>query len=452
MPKKICMLAYTCYETDNRVRRYAEALATRGDHVDVIALSRGEAPLGMSNIRGVTVYNVQQRKQNDKVKWVYLWRLLRFLWTSSLFISNRHRKDKYDFIHVHNVPDFLVFAAWYPRLTGAKIVLDIHDIVPELFVSKFNTRIAKIYFNLMALIEKASCAFVDHVIVANHLWFERLVSRSVPGNKCSVYLNNVDLAIFYRRQRTRTDGNFIVLFPGTFQRHQGLDIAIQAFASLSDKSPRIEFHLYGPEGVLEDQLRSQVRSLGLEEQIRFCGLVTLDRVPEIIANADLGIVPKRADTFGNEAYSTKILEFMSQGVPVVVSRTAIDSYYFDDSVVRFFPSGDSAALAEAILQLLQDGSARERLVARGNEYVEANSWDRRKGAYFQLVDGLCAGTLSTEAIPSNFARSMETISRPSDPDCAGRASLQADFRDATLVPQIIAKSESSTSSFRPPQP
>ncbi len=75
--------------------------------------------------------------------------------------------------------------------------------------------------------------------------------------------------------------------------------------------------------------------------MKFCGIASLDDIAGIIANADLGVVPKRADSFGNEAYSTKIMEFMSQGIPVVVSRTKIDSYYFDEETVRFFPSGDS---------------------------------------------------------------------------------------------------------------
>ena len=64
-----------------------------------------------------------------------------------------------------------------------------------------------------------------------------------------------------------------------------------------------------------------------------------------MAEADLGIVPKRNDSFGDEAFSTKILEFMASGVPVVVSSTRVDRHYFNDKVVRFFPSGDIGRLA-----------------------------------------------------------------------------------------------------------
>ena len=122
--------------------------------------------------------------------------------------------------------------------------------------------------------------------------------------------------------------------------------------------------------------------------MRFLGSVPLDRMPEIMANADVGVVPKRADGFGNEAFSTKIMEFMSQGVPVIASRTKIDTYYFDDSVVRFFPSGDVQGLADAMLELIRSKPLRDSLSARGREYVARQSWDARKRDYFDLVDSL----------------------------------------------------------------
>ncbi|HLH30756.1 MAG TPA: hypothetical protein VKY31_06105, partial [Terriglobia bacterium] len=77
--KRICMMAYTHYETDNRVRRYAESLVKRGDHVDVIALGTGNARLRSETIGGVTLFRLQRRENDERHKWTYAWRLFRFL-------------------------------------------------------------------------------------------------------------------------------------------------------------------------------------------------------------------------------------------------------------------------------------------------------------------------------------------------------------------------------------
>jgi glycosyltransferase involved in cell wall biosynthesis len=386
--KKVCMLAYACYEFDNRIRRYAEALAARGDQVDVIALAEGNSPLRTEVVKGVTVYRVQQRSFNERHKWTYAWRLLRFLWASSIFLTRRHRRVRYDVIHVHNVPDFMIFAAWYPKWKGAKLILDIHDIMPELFANKFQTKTRNGYVRLLKAIEKASTGFADHVIISNHLWYETITARSVSRQKTSVFLNHVDPAIFYRRARTRNDGKFIILFPGSFQWHQGLDIAIQALAKVKEQLPHAELHFYGGGGGTEGGLKQLAEQVGVGESVKFFGSRSIEQIADVMANADLGVVPKRANSFGNEAYSTKIMEFMSQGVPVAVSKTKIDSYYFDDTVVRFFPSGDVGALAEAIVSLATDQRLRAQLIAAGYEYVRQNSWGTKKADYLGLMDSL----------------------------------------------------------------
>jgi glycosyltransferase involved in cell wall biosynthesis len=399
--KKVCMLVHNTYETDNRVRRYAEALAKRGDQVEVIALTGGNAPLVSEEINGVTVFRVQNRVRNERGKWTYAWRLLRFLLVSSIFMTKRHHRIKYDVVHVHNLPDFLVFAAWYPKMTGARIILDIHDIVPELFANKFDARPGNLYIALLKFIEKASAAFVDYVIVSNHLWYEKLLSRSVPKEKCSVFLNHVDPGLFYRRARTRTDDKIIVIFPGSFQWHQGLDIAIEAFALMQKRVANCEFHIYGG-GDEKTELIALTEKLGLNGKVKIFDSAPLETIADLISNADLGVVPKRADSFGNEAYSTKIMEFMSQGVPVVVSRTKIDNFYFDNSVVRFFTSGDVKALAEGMCEVIENAALREKLIAGGYRYVDLHSWDRRKHEYLNLVD-----TLSTQIFSSTGSRAIE---------------------------------------------
>jgi glycosyltransferase involved in cell wall biosynthesis len=380
---KTCMVAYTLYESDNRVRRYAEALAKRGDDVEVFVLkSDGQADTGELN--GVRINRIQTRIHDEINPITYLRKLLFFLGRSAVRLAINSRKRRYDFIHVHSVPDFEVFAAIIPKLLGSKIILDIHDIVPEFYGSKFHKGKDSLTFKLLVLAEKLSAAFADHVIIANHIWYDTLLSRSVSADKCSVILNYPDISIFKKIPRTRNDGKFIMLYPGSLNWHQGLDVAIRAFAKIAGKFPQAEFHIYGGGNGLHD-LMDLTRGLRLEKQVLFMGTCPMEEIAVAMANANAGVVPKRAVSFGNEAFSTKIPEFMAIGVPVIASSTKVDRYYFNDSQILFFRSEDEDDLAAKMEMIIADSELRARLVKNGEAYILENNWDVRRNEYFELL-------------------------------------------------------------------
>jgi glycosyltransferase involved in cell wall biosynthesis len=396
-PKRICMVTHSFYESDNRVTRYAEALAARGDLVDVLSLRQSPDMAKKEIVHGVRVFRIQDRfGKTERSKLAYLWPLLRFLGLSSLWITKSHFRKPYHLFHIHNVPDFMVFAAWYPKLTGARIILDVHDIIPEFFASKFRMDAEGIIFDLLCWMERASAAFADHIIIANHLWLEKYARRTRTIGRCTAYINNVDGSVFTRRARRRNDGKLVVLFPGGLQWHQGVDIALHAFSTLRAELPHCEFHIYG-DGNARESLVRLAADLGLNGSVQFFKPRSVREIAAIMSEADLGVVPKRADSFGNEAYSTKIMEFMAVGVPVVVSSTKVDRYYFNDSVVRFFESGNPDALAREMLALFGDVELRQRLTARASEYAFEHSWESRKGDYLSLVDSLCDPGMATPA-------------------------------------------------------
>lgn len=386
--KRVCMITHSFYETDNRVTRYAESLVARGDTVDVLALRRSAPTPAEEKISGVTVRRIQDRfGKTERSRFAYLWPLIRFLWRSTWWVTRQHLRRPFDVLHVHNMPDFLVFAAWFPRLTGAKVILDIHDIVPEFYTTKFSGGKPSTTTTLLRAIERWSARQADHVIISNHLWFEKYAVRTGTTDRCSVFINNVDTRVFSPRPRSRFDEKFLILFPGGLQWHQGLDIALRAFKIVAAEVPQAEFHIYG-DGNMKPSLIALAADLGFSGRVKFFEPVRVREIANVMVNADLGVVPKRADSFGNEAYSTKIMEFMSLGVPVVVSKTKIDQYYFDDSLVRFFESGQVGELAAAILDLFHDAEKRERLVHNALAYAERHSWKRRQTDYLNLVDEL----------------------------------------------------------------
>ncbi len=384
---RACMVAYTFYEADNRVRRYAETLAKRGDKVDAIALRREGQP-AFEVIRGVRVYRVQKRVIDERGPFGYLRKLLLFFLRSAWMLALQHLKAPYDIIHVHSVPDFEVFATIVPRLLGAKVILDIHDIVPEFYASKFKVSENSLAFRLLVLMEKLSIAYSNHVIISNHLWHAKITKRSVRPEKCTAIINYPDPSIFSRRPRPLpANGDFVMCYPGTLNWHQGLDLAIDAVALLRDKAPHLKFLIIG-DGPDREKIRTTVQRERLEERVTLKGFIPLEQVADIMATIDLGVVPKRKDSFGNEAFSTKIMEFMAMGVPVVASRTRIDEYYFNERLLQFFESESAEDLAAKILELIEDPAKCGTLRTHATEFIQKNNWDVKKNEYLDLVDRL----------------------------------------------------------------
>lgn len=384
---RLCMVTHSFYESDNRIIRYAEALATRGDEVHVVALRR-HPDLPVDEVtNGVHLHRIQDRfGKRETSSWSFLWPLLRFTLVSSNWLIRRSRPG-FDVVHVHNIPDFLVFAAWFPKLMGARVILDIHDIVPEFFASKFRKAAGSLTVKALRLMERASAAMADRVILANHLWLSKYTARSASAAKCVVVINHVDEQVFRALPRRRTNQVPTVVFPGGLQWHQGLDVAIRAFALLRAQLPTARFDIYG-DGNAKPQLIALTTELGLSDAVHFHEPVSLREIAQIMADADIGVVAKRADSFGNEAYSTKIMEFMAVGVPVIVSRTQVDQHYFDDHVVRFFPSGDHVTLAQSMHELLTEPVTRAEMIEKARAYVDRHGWMQHKHEYLGLVDSL----------------------------------------------------------------
>jgi glycosyltransferase involved in cell wall biosynthesis len=383
------MLAYTFYDADNRVRRYAEALVKRGDQVDAIALARPGQP-SVEVIQGVRVFRIQKRVIDEKGPVSYLFKLLLFFVRSAWLVTKRHWREPYAIIHVHSVPDFEVFATLIPRLMGARVILDIHDIVPEFYASKFKVEEGTLVFRLLVLLERLSIAYSNHVIISNHLWYEKITKRSVRPEKCTAIINYPDLSIFRSRQRVvPPNGEFVMCYPGTLNWHQGLDLAVEATALLHDRTPNLRFRIIG-DGPDREKLRTMIEQRHLQDCVSLEGFIPIEQVADTMANVDLGVVPKRKDSFGNEAFSTKIMEFMAMNVPVIASRTRIDEYYFNEDMVQFFESENVEDLAAKILDLMRNPERRRALCASSEHFIALNNWDVKKHEYLDLVDRLIA--------------------------------------------------------------
>jgi len=408
---RICLVAHRFYERNVHMMQFARALSDRGDTVEVVAVGHPDFPK-YERIDGVDVFRIQARKIDERGPIDHLRRTFLFLLKAMIFMGRRHVKERYDVIHIQSIPDFLVFAALLPKVFGAKVILDLRDLMPELYASKFG--FSGPIFWLLKSIEKLSARFADHVLVANPIWFERISRRAARRSKCSMFWYYPDARLFHPRQRCRRDSAFRIIYPGSLHRHQGLDVAIRALPEILRAIPEAELHIQG-EGSTKDDLIRLAIELGVTGKVFFHDYVPTTELLEKLAECDLGLVPKRVDRFGNEAASTKISEFMAVGIPVVASRTAIEQCFFDDSVIRYFQAEDEADLAAAVVAVYQDRGLRDRLIAAGLRYTIQNSWQTKIGEYLEVVDALTLATGDTSlAVPlrareSRSAQGLQTL-------------------------------------------
>ena len=150
--KKVFMIAYNDHPRDARVRREAETLArTPGFEVSILTPKEGARPRHFS-LGGVYVREVDQRKYRGRKKLSYILSYLFFFLRCSAICTIEFFRRRIDIVHVHNIPDFLVFAALIPRMFGCKLILDIHDSVPETYLTKFSGK-KDLLFKLLCLEE-----------------------------------------------------------------------------------------------------------------------------------------------------------------------------------------------------------------------------------------------------------------------------------------------------------
>src|SRR5271156_1515949 len=133
---RVLIIAYTVFDHDGRVKRHAETLAARGDSVDVIALSNGhDGPQ-----HGVNVIGIKMPRYRGASRASYLGSYLRFFTQATSLTYRLSQAHPYDVVIACTMPDAAVFAALPARLFGSRIILDIHDTMPELYRDKFGGR------------------------------------------------------------------------------------------------------------------------------------------------------------------------------------------------------------------------------------------------------------------------------------------------------------------------
>ncbi len=402
---KIAVIAFDAYPDEVRARRLAEAAADCGAEVDVIGLSRGNgAPLPQEH-HGVRIYPLPMtRKLGAPLAWTTLeW--LGFTALAAVKVAQLHAKRHYDIIHVHNMPDFLVFSALIPKLRGARVILDVQDVSPELMAAKAGKRARAVLVPLAKAQERVSAAFADFVVTVGWPFEQRLLARGIPPRKLASFINSADPQIFpaslqgpipydaHGRQ-----GPFRFMFYGTISRRLGIDTALRALALARREAPALELDILG-EGDDVGAFKAMADELGLHDAVRFYPLVSPGpELANFVVSHDAGIVPYHTDGFADLLLPTKAYEMAWLRRPMIASNTpAIGSMFRPESVL-LCDSESPEAFAEAMTRLYRDAGLRQSMVTNAARDYERFRWEHERERYYGLLQELAHRAPRTHAI------------------------------------------------------
>jgi len=236
---RVCIISHSHYPYDARVSRQARALTLAGHDVDIICLRYEDQPLVQKADR-VSVYHLPiGRLRGGKLR--YLFEFFTFQLAATVLAGALHLRHRYDVVETTSVPDWLVFAAVIPKLLGARVLLDLHECMPEYGATKYGVPLEHRMVRTLAFLERLSIRFANFVTTCTEQMRERFIERGAPADKIAVVINSFDDERFkperYIGAASKAGDTFTLICHGTIEPNYGLDLVVRAVGMLRDRIP-----------------------------------------------------------------------------------------------------------------------------------------------------------------------------------------------------------------------
>lgn len=219
------------------------------------------------------------------------------------------------------------------------------------------------------------CTRLSHAVIAvsRHTAEHMIDTEGAPQAKVNAVLNGIDFNRLrlsspdprsqVRRELGVDDDCHLVLVAARLHPEKGYPQLFDAIARLRQQSRSRLLVLVAGTGPLQNEYRARIEALGCGDMVRFLGFRS--DLPDLMAAADLFVLPSVAEAFG-----LVLAEALYLGTPVVATRVGGIPEIIDDGVDGILvPPADSAALAKAIAELLDDAPRRKRMAGAGRDRI-----------------------------------------------------------------------------------
>lgn len=299
------------------------------------------------------------------------------------------RRGRVDVVHLCNPPDMLFLVALVLRARGTRVVFDQHDLVPELYLSRFRPRRDALYW-AMRLTEFLTYRTADVVLSTNESYRDIAVRRGHVRPERAFTVRSAPAGDQFHEvpaePALRKGKKHLLCYVGVMGPQDGVDYAVRALAHLR-RQQRDDWHaVFLGAGDALDGVRRLAEDLGLSDCVTFAGWTQTPDLLRYLSTADIGLAPDPYNPLNDLSTMNKIVEYMAMGVPVVSfdlreSRfSAQDAavYATDDSVEQF---------AALVSELLDDPERRQRMGEIGRDRLAGPlSWKHSEQALLAAYD------------------------------------------------------------------
>ena len=299
-----------------------------------------------------------------------------------------HLRNRYRIFMVCNMPDFLVFSTILGKMTGAKIILDIHDPMPHTYMAKFPGTRRKRFYNLILLLEKLSAAYSDKVMTVNEpVKRDILLKDGIPAGKISVIANFADDRIFKIANQYKIDLPIRMIYHGTISARFGFEAVLPAIHRVRHKD-KLSLKIIGT-GDGEAALQKRIEELRLENVVVFDNKsYPLRQLPDIICQYHMGLVPYSLSPATDYMLPVKLLELLAMGIPAITIPNKAIRHYIDEKLYFAYDPRNMETLTLLIDRIIGDPSLilnkREAIKKKADKYL----WKNEHQKYLDLLSQL----------------------------------------------------------------
>jgi glycosyltransferase involved in cell wall biosynthesis len=312
-----------------------------------------------------------------------------------------------DVVHACNPPDLFFLLARRFKRRGARFVFDQHDLVPELYLSRFG-RGKDFLYRAVCWLERRTYKAADIVIATNESYREAALARGGKRpEEVFVVRSAPKVERFHQvpaEAALKGGQPYLLCYLGVMGPQDGVDYALRALAKLRDEVGRTDWHAaFVGAGDTFDAMKALAVELGLADAVEFTGRISDEDLLRYLSTADVCLAPDPTNPLNDVSTMNKIMEYMAMSRPIV-SFDLREARVSAGEAAVYAPANDESSFAKLISYLLDSPEDRRRMGEIGRERVAGPlSWERSRLALLAAYEAAIARDVSALPRPRSSA-------------------------------------------------